>query len=303
MEQSAELTQPQRGLKMRRTLLGTVPVDSPLYKLHPVTRFATLLFLGMVSLFIEVPLINFTFIILIFIYLRWAKVNLSSLKIYLPLVFTVAIFMFTVSIIFPTKKPYYHTFEIVGITFYFESLFWTFASYWRLMAMLMGTIQYFSTNRERDTLVAIRTLKTPFIVTYFFSLALRAAGMFLEDMRTIREAERARGLDENSMALRDRAKLYVMYMIPLFTLAIRRTDEITNALFARGFTIKGKLEGGIQRTDYISSQYTIRPIDYVLNISMLVIFVVVAIMRMWFGYFVVENAPLYQLGIEILSGS
>jgi energy-coupling factor transporter transmembrane protein EcfT len=221
----------------------------------------------------------------------------------MPLVFTVAIFMFTISILFPTKNPSYHTFEIVGITFYFESLFWTFASYWRLMAMLMGTIQYFSTNRERDTLVAIRTLKTPFIVTYFFSLALRAAGMFLEDMRTIREAERARGLDENSMALRDRAKLYVMYMIPLFTLAIRRTDEITNALFARGFTIKGKLEGGIQRTDYISSQYTIRPIDYVLNISMLVIFVVVAIMRMWFGYFVVENAPLYQLGIEILSGS
>ena len=31
------------------------------------------------------------------------------------------------------------------------------------------------------------------------------------------------------MALRDRAKLYAMYMIPLFTLAIRRTDEISNA--------------------------------------------------------------------------
>jgi hypothetical protein len=39
MAQSAELTQPQRGLKMRRTLLGTVPVDSPLYKLHPVNTF------------------------------------------------------------------------------------------------------------------------------------------------------------------------------------------------------------------------------------------------------------------------
>ena len=74
-----------------------------------------------------------------------------------------------------------------------KGCYWTFASYWRLMAMLFGTIQYFSTNRERETLVAIRTLKAPFVVTYFFSLALRSAGMFLEDMHIIREAERARG--------------------------------------------------------------------------------------------------------------
>lgn len=306
MEQTAQLatpaaptSPPQR--KMRRTLLGTVPVVSPIYALHPVTRLFTLLFLGVISLFILIPEINIALIILILIYLRWAKVDISGLKIYMPLTVTVAIFMFTVSILFPTAKPEYHSFVFLGITLYFESLFFTFASYWRLMAMLFGTIQYFSTNRERDTLVGIRTLRAPFAVTYFFSLALRSAGMFLEDMRTIREAERARGLDESSMALRDRAKLYAMYMIPLFTLAIRRTDEISNALFARGYTPSGRLENGGKRSDYILTQYKIRNIDYILITLMVVIFIVVGFLQIRYGTFSMEHSPFYQYLLSLFN--
>jgi energy-coupling factor transporter transmembrane protein EcfT len=290
---------PQR--KMRRTLLGTVPVVSPIYALHPVTRLFTLLFLGVISLFILIPEINMALIVAIIFYLIWAKVDISGLKIYLPLTVTVAIFMFTVSILFPTAKPEYHSFVFLGITFYYESLFFTFASYWRLMAMLFGTIQYFSTNRERDTLVGIRTLRAPFAVTYFFSLALRSAGMFLEDMRTIREAERARGLDESSMSLRDRAKLYAMYMIPLFTLAIRRTDEISNALFARGYTPSGRIEGGGKRSDYILTLYPIKTIDYVLIAVMVIIFVIVGFLQLRYGTFSMEHSPLYQYGLSLFN--
>lgn len=293
MAQTMELSAAKPPLrKMRRTLLGTVPVQSPIYELHPATRLFTLLFLGVVSLFIDLPEINILLIIAIFIYLRWAKVDISGLKIYLPLTVTVAIFMFTVSIAFPGADPTFHSFRFLGITFYLEPLYWTFASYWRLMAMLFGTIQYFSTNRERETLVAVRSLKVPFVITYFLSLALRSAGMFLEDMRTIREAERARGLDETSMSLRDRAKLYAMYMIPLFTLAIRRTDEISNALYARGYTPSGKLDNEKQRSDYILTQYQFRRIDTILISAMVITFVLVGVLRIGFGVFAVTQSPL-----------
>lgn len=299
MDQSLPAAPAAASKKMRKTLLGTVPVTSPLYQLHPTTRFFTLLFLGVVSMFIDIPEINILLIVLVFVYLGWAKVNMSSLKVYMPLTVTVAIFMFAVSIGFPSKQPDYHTFQFLGITFYFESLYWTFASYWRLMAMLIGTIQYFSTNRERETLVAIRTLKAPFVITYFFSLALRSAGMFMEDMRIIREAERARGLDESSMALRERAKLYAMYMIPLFTLAIRRTDEISNALYARGYTPTGKLESGAQRSDYIITKYPWRKIDTVIIASMLVTFAAVILLRTTLGVFAIAQSPLriFLLGL------
>jgi energy-coupling factor transporter transmembrane protein EcfT len=207
--------------------------------------------------------------------------------------------MFTVSTAFPGAKPEYHAFKFLGITFYLEVFYFTFASYWRLMAMLLGTIQYFSTNRERDTLVAIRTLRAPFAATYFFSLALRSAGMFLEDMRTIREAERARGLDESSMSLRDRAYLYAMYMIPLFTLAIRRTDEISNALFARGYTPSGRIEGGGERSDYILTLYKIRRIDYIAIFIMVAIFLITGFLQIAYGIFGMENSPLYQFLLSL----
>lgn len=294
MQPTMEIPSEPKRQTMRRTLLGTVPVLSPLYKLHPVTRIFLLLFLGAVSLFILVPEINAVLIILILLFLIWAKVDISGLRIYLPLTVTVAIFMFIVSTAFPGPKPEYHVFKALGITFYLEVFYFTFASYWRLMAMLFGTIQYFSTNRERDTLVAIRTLKVPFVVTYFFSLALRSAGMFLEDMHTIREAERARGLDESSMSLQDRAKLYGMYMIPLFTLAIRRTDEISSALYARGYTPSGKIEGGGKRSDYILTQYPIRVIDIVLIVLMIVVFALVGFLQIRYGYFSMQHSPLYQ---------
>ncbi len=287
---------------MRRTLLGGVPVTSPLYALHPLTRLGTLVFLGVVSLFIDMPEVNAALIVLILLYLRWARVDLSALRIYLPLTVTVAIFMFAVAIVFPDRDPSFHTFVWLGHTFYLESLYWTFASYWRLMAMLFGTIQYFSTNRERETLVAIRSMHIPFAITYFLSLALRAAGMFIEDMRIIREAERARGLDESSLSLRSKAKLYAMYMIPLFTIAIRRTDEISNALFARGYTISGKIEKGGRRSDYIHTKYVFRALDSVLLSSMGLVLLGVAVARIFFRVFAVEHSPLRQYLLQLVSG-
>jgi energy-coupling factor transporter transmembrane protein EcfT len=288
--------------RMRRTLLGVVPVTSPLYALHPLTRLSTLGFLGMVSLFIDMPEVNIALVLAILLYLRWARVDLSGLRIYLPLTVTVGVFMFAVAIAFPNRDPAFHAFRFAGITFYAESLFWTFASYWRLMAMLLGTIQYFSTNRERETLVAIRSMHIPFAVTYFLSLALRAAGMFLEDMRIIREAERARGLDETSLSLRDRAKLYAMYMIPLFTIAIRRTDEISNALFARGYTISGRIEKGGKRSDYIHTKYAFRTLDGALILAMLALLIGVAVARIFFGTFTVGHSPLSHLWLQWVAG-
>jgi energy-coupling factor transporter transmembrane protein EcfT len=288
---------------MRRTLLGVVPVTSPLYALHPLTRLCTLGLLGVVSLFIDLPEINIALVVLVLVYLRWARVDLSGLRIYLPLTVTVAIFMFAVSIAFPNRDPSFHTFRWAGITFYAESLYWTFASYWRLMAMLLGTIQYFSTNRERETLVAIRSMHIPFAVTYFLSLALRSAGMFLEDMRIIREAERARGLDETSLSLRDRAKLYGMYLIPLFTIAIRRTDEISSALFARGYTISGRIEQGGSRSDYIHTKYAFRALDGLLIGVMGTLLLGVAIARIFFGAFTLAHSPLGHHLLRALPGS
>ena len=281
-----------RVAKSRKTLLGHVPISSPLYQFHPVTRLSMFLFLGVVPLFIFIPVINFFLLLVNLALMIWGRVDLRRLRIYMPIIFTVAFFMFAVVLLAPGNDPSYTPIQIGSFTIYYEPVFFTFAAYWRLIAMLFGTIFYFSTNRERDMLVALRTIRLPFIGSYVIGLSIRSAGMFLEDFRTIREAEQARGLDTKAMKFSDMVKLYMMYLIPLFSIALRRAEEISNALFARGYTITGRVGTGGKRVDYIRSLYRIRTRDIIVIAIVLLLFFVVGIAQMVFGVFAIENSPL-----------
>lgn len=283
---------PVRVAKAHKTLLGHVPLSSPLYKFHPVTRLIMFVFFGVIPLFIFVPEINFCLLIVNLILLRIGKVDIRRLRIYMPIIFTVAFFMFTVVILAPGDDPSNTPLEVLGITIYYQPVFFTFAAYWRLIAMLFGTIVYFSTNRERDMLIGLRTIRLPFIASYVVSLSIRSAGMFMEDFRTIREAEQARGLDTKAMRFSDQVKLYMMYLIPLFSIALRRADEISNALFARGYTITGRVATGGKRSDYIRSLYPITTLDIVAIAFLGIVFITTAVAQIGFGVFAIGKSPL-----------
>ncbi len=283
---------PVRRATARKTLLGQVPISSPFYRFHPVTRLVLFIFLGIIPMFIYIPEINFTLLLVNLALLRWGKVDLRRLKIYMPIIFTVAIFMFSIVILAPGKDPSYTPLHVLGITIYYQPFFFTFAAYWRLIAMLFGTILYFSTNHERDMLVGLRTMRLPFVVSYVISLSIRSAGMFMEDFRIIREAEQARGLDTKAMRFSDQAKLYVMYLVPLFSIALRRADEISNALFARGYTLTGRVGTGGKRSDYIRSKYDLHTIDWIVMIVLITVFVAVAIAQVGFNVFSLNHSPL-----------
>jgi energy-coupling factor transporter transmembrane protein EcfT len=93
-----------------------------------------------------------------------------------------------------------------------------------------------------------------------------------------------------------------MYLIPLFTLAIRRTDEISNALHTRGYTPLGKIEGGGKRSDYILTKYPFRTIDQVLIYGMIGLFILIIVLRA-FGYFSIDTDPLRAYIIALASGA
>ena len=281
-----------RAPKMRKTLLGYIPIASPFYAYHPVTRLVMYLFFGVVPVFIDLPEVNFVLLLIMFGLLRWGKVDLRRLRIYLPIIITVAIFMFTMVLIFPGRDPSYTLVHIGPATLYYQPVFFAFAAYWRLMAMLFGTILYFSTNRERDTLVALRAVRLPFIASYVIGLSIRSAGMFLEDFRIIREAEQARGLDTRAMKFSDQVKLYMMYLIPLFSIALRRADEISNALFARGYTLTGEVEHGGRRSDYILTQYRMQRKDWAWIGVFVTLFVGAAVAQYGFAVFRLIHSPL-----------
>ena len=224
------------GRRMRKTIVGYVPMESPLYDFHPLTRLLLFIITGFLPIYIDIPEVNLLFIVLLIGLFRYARVNVSSLKIYTPMFLTVGVFMFLSYYLAPGKNPAFIPIgKLFGITLFFQPMRWFIVSYVRIIALLLAAIFYFSSNRERDILVGLRSARVPFVISYFIGLCMRSAGMFLEDLKTIREAEQARGLDSSALTFRGKLKHYSMYMIPLFTLALRRGEEISSALFAKGY--------------------------------------------------------------------
>ena len=100
-------------------------------------------------------------------------------------------------------------------------------------------------------------IRVPFVVTYVFAMALRSAGMVLEDFFIVRQAEQARGFDPTGKSLAYKIRKYIMYMIPLFALSLRRSEEFTNALVARGYAFTGEA-AKVKRADFVLTHYSFK---------------------------------------------
>ncbi|RYL92746.1 energy-coupling factor transporter transmembrane protein EcfT [Sporolactobacillus sp. THM7-4] len=258
--------------KMMKTLLALIPVKSPLYYFHPVTRLLLFIITGFIPLFINKPELNILFAALVMLLFIYSRVSLSSLKIYLPVIICAGIFTFLTFIFFPGDDSNNQAIgHLFSITIYDRPIMDACIAYSKILALLLSSIFYFSTNRERDILAALRTLKVPFVVSYVLGLSLRSAGMFLEDLHTVREAEQARGLDYSAMKFTEKVKLYSMYIIPLLSLALRRSDEISNALFVKGYAIKGSGK----RADYILSKYNFTVVDIISCIALILLLILI----------------------------
>jgi len=73
---------------------------------------------------------------------------------------------------------------------------------------------------------------------------------------------------------------------------LRRANEISNALFARGYTLTGRTSTGKPREDYIRSTYSYSKRDFVAIAFMIIIFVVTGLTQIFFNVFAIEHSPL-----------
>ncbi len=289
-----------RNVKMQKTIIGFVPAQSPIYKLHPVVRLIIFLATGFMPLFIERPEINLIFLAIILVFFVVAKVDLKQLRIYLPMIVTVGLFIAITYILFPNAQGREFSLARFGsITVYYGSMMWALCIYVRILTLLFSSIFYFSTNREKDILVAFRSLNVPFAVTYFIGLSLRSAGIFMEDYRIIREAEQARGLDLDDLSLIGKVKHYCMYMIPLFTLAIRRSEDISVALYSKGTVLQGKYRGK-KRPDYLAYNMRFRGFDYAVAGLMVAVFTGVVYFQLTGNIFDLSRSPVDGYFLRLL---
>ncbi len=232
---------------------------------------------------------------LMIILLMWiSRVDMRTLRIYIPMVVSMgSIILLSYIIVSGTHPEYLLVARIAVIKIYWERVRDAIIVYFRILPMIFTMVFFLSTSRERDVIVAMRTIRLPFVVTYVFAMALRSAGMVLEDFQIIRQAEQARGFDPSGKSLGYKILKYVMYMIPLFALSLRRSEEFTNALIARGYSFTGE-SSRVKRADYILTHYSFKYYDVIVTAIISLAFVALLILRYGYHFFGLEQSLLLR---------
>jgi len=286
---------------MNKTLLGYVPDESPIYAVHPFVKLFFLLIVSLFPMFVSAPDWNIGLMVVIIIFMWISRVNMNTLKIYIPVAISMGTIIFLSYTVMGGTHPEFELLaRVAGVNFYWERIRDALVVYFRVLPMIFTMVFFLSTSRERDVIIAMRSINVPFVVTYVFAMALRSAGMVLEDFHIVRQAEQARGFDPAGKSLPYKIRQYVMYMIPLFALSLRRTEEFTNALVARGYAFTGEISK-VKRADYILTHYTYKYFDYIFIAIIGIAFVALLVFRYGFGYFQVDQSWLINLLREAVS--
>ncbi len=277
---------------MNKTLLGYVPTQSPIYAIHPFVKLYFLLIVSLFPMFVSAPEWNMLLMLVIILLMWISRVDMRTLKIYVPVAISMgSIILISYVLMGGTHPEYQLITQFAGIKVYWERVRDAIVVYFRILPMIFTMVFFLSTSRERDVIVAMRTIRLPFVVTYVFAMALRSAGMVLEDFQIVRQAEQARGFDPTGKSLVYKIRKYVNYMIPLFALSLRRSEEFTNALVARGYAFTGEASR-IKRADYVLTHYSFKYYDTIFTAIISVAFILLLIMRFKYNYFAIEQSIL-----------
>ena len=286
---------------MNKTLLGYVPTHSPIYAIHPFVKLYFLLVVSLFPLFMTDPGWNLALMVLIVLLMWMSRVDMRTLRIYVPVAVSMgSIILLSYTVLGGNHPEYQLLATIGGIKIYWERIRDAIVVYFRILPMIFTMVFFLTTSRERDLIVALRSVRVPFVVTYVVAMSLRAAGMVLEDFHIVRQAEQARGFDTTGKSIVYKIRKYVMYMIPLFALSLRRSEEFTNALIARGYAFTGEASR-VKRADYILTHYAFKQYDIIMIVIITLLFVTILVLRYGFGFFDLEHSLLIN-GLKSLLG-
>ncbi len=274
---------------MNKTILGYVPEESPIYSLHPFVRVYFLMIVSLFPMIISSPDWNVVLILVVLALLKYSRVTFSTLKLYVPISVSMGVLILLSYTVLGGRHPEFHqVVSLLGIPIYFERIVAAVEVYMRILPMIFVMVLFLSTSRERDILVAMRWARVPFTVTYLVAMSLRAVGMVIEDFSIVRQAEKARGYDPKGKSIPYKLRQFVMYIIPLMGLAIRRSEDFSNALVARGYSFTGLRR--VKRPDYVLTKYRFSVLDGIIVVLLTLLLLLILVARYGLGMLTLEGS-------------
>ncbi len=254
-----------------------VPYNSIIHRLDPRYKILAMIVL-MVCIFFSFSSLWMNFIVygilMIFIYIimRISHIKLSMLFSQLKAIWIMMFVLFIVNIIVPGDASLgYFTFFNTGWKIYYSAIYNTVYILFRLIIMLSLSLVLTATTKPLELTNALEFLMKPLKVIKFpvheiamtISLALRFIPTLLEETDRIMKAQASRGVDFQNGKFKEKIKAIIALIIPLFISALARSEDLANAMEARGYNPSAK------RTKYRINKWALR--DSVASVIILLI--------------------------------
>ena len=231
------------------------PYDTCVHRLDPRNKIMMMILL-LVCIFLRVSTwstalimtgILFLFLIVMMIV---SKVSFIQLFKSLGAMWLLILFLLIIYIFIPNQNydPTHIAFYIGTYGVNYDAFYQSGYIIFRIVMMIMITMMLTSTTKPMDLTYAIEWYLTPLKVVKFpahivamtLSIALRFIPTLLDETQRIMKAQASRGVDFNKGGLFKRIGALLSLIIPLFVSAIGRSEELSNAMEARGYDPYGK---------------------------------------------------------------
>ncbi|MEB3308723.1 MAG: energy-coupling factor transporter transmembrane component T [Snowella sp.] len=143
-----------------------------------------------------------------------------------------------------------------------------------LTMVLVIPLGIFTTNIDQMVVGMVRA-KIPYKIVFIFSSTLRFLPLLLEEIQSIIEAQRLRGLAIEKMNWLRRGKVYATIAVPLILNAMTKSQKLEVVLQSKAFS------GSSQRTYLHESLLT--PLDYGAIAFFIILFIVATVAYFAFG--------------------
>ncbi len=228
-----------------------VPYNSAIHRLDPRLKlFGVVVFMSSIFIkFVNIPM-NFIMYGIIFMLIGAmmfaAHIRFSSLFKQLKALWIMIAFLLVINTVIPNTGPI--AFSIGNFNIYWNAIFQTLYIVIRLVLMIALTMVLTSTTRPLDLTYAIEWYLLPLKVVRFptheiamtISIALRFIPTLLDETYRIMKAQASRGVDFVGGKLSEKVRAIISLIVPLFISAFQRSEELANAMEARGYNPSGK---------------------------------------------------------------
>lgn len=228
------------------------PFNTVVHRIDPRSKifFMILLF---VAIFLQFTLwstnliISGLMLVLLIVVMMISRISFRSLLKSILSMWFLLLFLLVIYVLIPNQTYIYPAFNIGSLTIYYDAFYqWGYIML-RLIMILCTTMILTSTTKPMDLtnglewgMGFLKPIHFPaHEIAMTISIALRFIPTILDETNRIMKAQSSRGVDFTHGIVK-RVRAIVSLIIPLFVSAIERSEELANAMEARGYDPRAK---------------------------------------------------------------